>query len=208
MNTTRSEDTDRYGRAASGPPSTGIGESTRQGSDALEQGAEAQGSPATRIAQDAKRQGTAQVDEYRNLAAQKMDILVDTVRAAAARLEGSDLGHWSAQISGMADSMSTLSQGLREKSADEIMHDVKRLAKENPAIVVGSAVAIGFGLARLARAKAQPRPEQGQSSFSSTSSDATGIVSGLSGDRDGAESKSAILSGADLRLPGDSDSSE
>ncbi len=192
MNTTQNQDTGQDGRAGSTHSQTGNRESIKQGSEELKQGAEELRSKATEIAQDAKREGKAQVDEYRNVAAQKVDTIAESVKAAAAKLEEGDVGKWSTQISGMADSMGRLSQGLREKSADEVLHDVNRLARENPAIFVGSAVAIGFGLTRLMRATAQPRPDKEQGRTTGTQSKDGAYTSGYSTDRDDAYTSSTI----------------
>ena len=188
MNTTQNQDTGQDGRAGSTHSQTGNRESIKQGSEELKQGAEELRSKATEIAQDAKREGKAQVDEYRNVAAQKVDTIAESVKAAAAKLEEGDVGKWSTQISGMADSMGRFSQGLREKSADEVLHDVTRLARENPAIFVGSAVAIGFGLTRLMRATAQPRPEKEHGQSTGTQSKDGGHGT----DRDDAYTSSTI----------------
>lgn len=188
MNTTQNQDTGQDGRAGSTHSQTGNRESIKQGSEELKQGAEELRSKATEMAQDATREGKAQVDEYRNVAAQKFETIAESVKAAAARLEEGDVGNWSTQISGMADSMTSFSQGLRDKSADEVLHDVNRLARENPAIFVGSAVAIGFGLTRLMRATAQPRPEKEDERSTGTSSKDGGYGS----DRDDAYTSSTI----------------
>ncbi len=158
MNTTQNQGPGQEGRVGSTNSQVGSGEAIKQGAEELKHGTEELRSKATEVAKEATREGQAQVDEYRNVAARKVDAIAESVKAAAAKLQEGEVGQWSGQIAGMADSMTRFSQGLREKSADEVMHDMNRLARENPAIFVGSAVAIGFGLTRLVRATAQPRP--------------------------------------------------
>ena len=158
MNTTQNQDPGHEGRVGSSNSQAGSDDAIRQGAQELKHGTEELRNKATEVAKEATREGQAQVDQYRNVAAQKVDTIAESVKAAAAKLQEGDVGQWSSQIAGMADSMTRFSQGLREKSADEVMHDMNRLARENPAIFVGGAVAIGFGLTRLMRATAQPRP--------------------------------------------------
>ena len=52
----------------------------------------------------------------------------------------------------MAQSLTGFSRDLREKSGDEMLQDIKRIAHRNPALFLGGSVAIGFGLSRFARA--------------------------------------------------------
>ena len=111
---------------------------------------------AARLAQQAREEGKARVDEYRGTAADKVDQLAEGVRAAASELDGDEgLGDLSRHINDLAGGMSKLSQGLREKSADELLRDVKRLAQDNPALFLAGGVALGFALTRLLRASTE-----------------------------------------------------
>lgn len=140
--------------------STGRDSASRAGaspgdSDRPAPGASTAGEAAKDVTEQLKSEGKAQVDQYRDVAADKIDTLADSVKAAASKLEGDDVGHLSGHIADMADSMGRLSDGLRNKSADEILHDVSRIARENPALFLAGSIAIGFGLTRFARASAQ-----------------------------------------------------
>lgn len=193
MNTTQNQNTGQEGRAGSTHSQTGNGDSIRKGKEELK-------AKASGMAEDAKREGKAKADEYLNVAAQKVDTIADSVKAAAARLEEGDVGKLSTQVSGMADSLTRFSQGLREKSADEVMRDVNRLARENPAIFIGSAVAIGFGLTRVMRATAQPRIDRDRRQSIGRSETAGGYVGGYASDRDDAYTSSTITGSGDPRL--------
>lgn len=180
MNTTQNQNTGQDSRAGS-THSTGNGEAIRQGAQELK-------TKATEVAQDATREGKVQVEQYRNVAAKKVETIAESVKAAADKLQEGEVGSWSTQISTMADSLTRFSEGLRERSAEDVMRDVNRMARENPAVFVGTAVAVGFGLTRLMRATAQPRPEKDIDSdeFSSMESSAddaytTNTISGGSG---------------------------
>lgn len=213
MNTTQNQSTGPDNRSGSTQSPTGNGESIKQASDEIKQGAEELRSKATAIAQDAKQEGKAQVDEYRDVAANKVDTIAESVKAAAVKLDEGDAGNWSKQIAGMADIMTSFSQGLREKSADEVLHDVNRLARENPAIFIGSAVAIGFGLTRLMRASEPSRSAETPTKdegYDSTEGDAytsstitggtdprlAGMPAGTRGSDASSESGAAVASGS------------
>ncbi|MDQ3206001.1 MAG: hypothetical protein M3Q40_05765 [Pseudomonadota bacterium] len=108
----------------------------------------------------ARTEGKAKVEEYRSVAASKVDRLADSVKAAASELEGDeDIGQLSRYISDAAEKIHRFSEGLRTRNGDDIMRDAARMARENPALFIGGSIAIGFGLARFARA-AQPPHHQ------------------------------------------------
>lgn len=111
---------------------------------------------AARLARQAKEEGKARIDDYRGTAADKVDQLRQGVKAAASELDhGGGLGDLSGHIDDLAGGMARLSQGLREKSADELVRDASRLARNNPAVFLAGGVALGFTLTRLLRASRQ-----------------------------------------------------
>lgn len=112
------------------------------------------------LGEQAKTEGKARVADARRTAADKVDTLADSAQAAAAQLRDDDIGHLSEYVSSLADSMTRLSSSLREKSGDEVLRDIGRLARENPALFVTGGVAVGFGLARFARASEKRRMRQ------------------------------------------------
>ncbi|MGN2254885.1 hypothetical protein ACFWZ4_16045 [Frateuria sp. GZRe12] len=111
-----------------------------------------------------RAEGQEQVQHYRNVAADKVDTLADSVKAAAAEMRDDDVAHLSQHVSDMASGLGRMADGLREKSADEILHDVRRIARENPTLFVAGSIAIGFGLTRFARASAGSSTDRGRSS--------------------------------------------
>ena len=108
----------------------------------------------------------------RETAAGNVDRLAESVQAAASRLAQDDVGHMSQYISNLADGMGRLSGSLRDKSGDELLREVGRLARENPALFVTGSIAIGFGLGRFARASQRPS-QSGQLDDSGTNADGT-----------------------------------
>lgn len=122
------------------------------------------------VTEQLKSEGKEQLDQYRDVAADKLDTLADSVKAAASQLQGDDVGHLSGHIAEMADSMSQLSDGLRNKSVDEILHDVRQVARDNPTLFLAGSIALGFGLTRFARASAPADDRSGNDKRSSASS--------------------------------------
>ena len=92
------------------------------------------------------------VDDARQGAAGRVDGLADSNDAAARNLDQEDMTRLSGYVHDMAQSLTGFSRDLREKSGDEMLQDIKRIAHRNPALFLGGSVAIGFGLSRFARA--------------------------------------------------------
>jgi len=121
------------------------------------------------ITEKVRAEGQEQVQHYRNAAADKVDSLADSVKAAAAEMRDDDVAHLSQHVSDMASGLGRMADGLREKSADEILRDVRRIARENPTLFIAGSIAIGFGLTRFARASASSPTGRGQFSSTATS---------------------------------------
>ncbi|MFC4726972.1 hypothetical protein [Coralloluteibacterium thermophilus] len=106
------------------------------------------------LADSMKAEGRAQVENVQQAAADNIDKVAESVRAAAAELEDDDVGGLSHYVTGLAEKMTDLSNTLRERSGDDLLRQVSRLARENPALFVAGGLAVGFGLSRFARASA------------------------------------------------------
>ena len=115
---------------------------------------------ARALGEQAKMEGKTRVEGARRTAADKVDTLADSAQVAAERLRNDDIGHLSDYVTDLANSMTRLSSSLREKSGDEVLREVGRLARENPALFVTGSVAVGFGLARFARASEKRRLQE------------------------------------------------
>lgn len=107
---------------------------------------------ARQLGEQAEAVGKAKVEEMRGTAAENLEKLADSAQAAAATLQQDDVGHLSGYVSDLADNMLRLSSSLRDKSGNELLREVGQLARSNPALFVTGSIAIGFGLARFARA--------------------------------------------------------
>ncbi|MFL9815180.1 hypothetical protein D7241_18200 [Stutzerimonas sp. VN223-3] len=131
---------------------------------------------ARQAADQVKTQGKSQLEGYRETAADEIEKVAQSAKAAAQELEGQDRLGLSNYVSDMAQNMVQFSDSLRGKSVDELLQDVNRLARNNPALFITGSIALGFGLTRFARAsgKRATRDEYGHrdnsTSFSSSGS--------------------------------------
>jgi len=140
--------TQHYGSDRGGP---GMGSRNEPG-DGGERPLRAQ---AQQVGEQARAQARSALDQQARTAAEKLDHLADGARAAAQRLEEDDDNGLSEYVSGMAGSLGELADSLRSKNVDELVRDVRMMAQRNPALFITGSLAIGFGLARFARASAQ-----------------------------------------------------
>ncbi|MCF7533594.1 apolipoprotein A1/A4/E family protein [Pseudomonas petrae] len=123
----------------------------------------------------AREHGTEQFGSYRDSAAEQIENLAKTASAAAEELQDKDTLGISHYISDIAESLSAFATSMRGKSAEEMLQQAGRLARENPALFVTGSVAVGFGLSRFLRASS---PDLTTSTASSSAPDSSQYRSG------------------------------
>ncbi|GAB2515258.1 hypothetical protein [Lysobacter humi (ex Lee et al. 2017)] len=117
------------------------------------------------VAEQVKVQGQERIESTRQATATTLEKLAEGVRDAASQLErDGTVGNLSGYIVQMSETMTRVASGLRDKSGDDLLHEVGRIARENPTVFVAGAVALGFGLTRFA--KASTKHEHGSSAGS------------------------------------------
>lgn len=141
----------------------------------------------------AKEHGTAQFEQYRDTAAEQIKTLAQSAQSAAQQMEGSDTLGLSHYVTDIAQNMTTLADSLRGKSADELLQQAGKLARDNPMLFLTGSVALGFGLSRFLRAS------EPSSASSSTTSKTSYTPPEPTGDRFKPEINPAIA--ADEELP-------
>jgi hypothetical protein len=125
-----------YGSPASGPPgatheTSGIGRE-RSGSTWHE----------------AKETARATLNEQKDTAARSIGDVAQALRDAGSRQEGDSV----ARLTGSAaDGLERVSNALRNKDVNSMLHDMDRFAREQPVAFFGLAVAAGFLALRLMR---------------------------------------------------------
>lgn len=123
------------------PTSTGGHQTTQPSGDAT-----------PHLSEQSRAKARDAVAGLRESAAGNVDQIADSIDAAASELNDGQVGHLSGYIHEIADKLGGFSRELREKSGDEMIRQVSRLAKENPALFLTSSVVAGFALTRFARA--------------------------------------------------------
>lgn len=104
----------------------------------------------------ARQQADAQFGQYRDTAADQIEALAKGANSFVSELEGKDTLGMSDYLTDMAESMSGLAGNLREKSAEQLLHEGAELARSNPALFIAGSIALGFGLSRFLKAGSSP----------------------------------------------------
>jgi hypothetical protein len=104
----------------------------------------------------AREKADAQFGQYRDTAADQIDALARGAKSAMSELEDNDTLGLSHYLADMADRMTGLASTLRNKSAEQLLHEGSRLARDNPTLFLAGSVAVGFGLSRFLKAGSSP----------------------------------------------------
>ncbi len=120
----------------------------------------------------AREQGAEHLEHYREGAADQLESLARSASSAAEQLQENDTLGISHYISDVADSLGDFAGSLRGKTADELLQQAGRLARENPALFVTGSIALGFGLSRFLRASS-PDLTNSTSGWTRSSDDAS-----------------------------------
>jgi hypothetical protein len=101
-----------------------------------------------------KEQGTQKYEQYRDLAAEQIEGLVEGAQSAASAMEGHDTLGLAQGLADVASSLGEFADRMRHKSAEELLQEGARVARENPVLFLAGTVAVGFALSRFLRASA------------------------------------------------------
>ena len=101
---------------------------------------------------DAREHGARQYEQYRDLAAEQLDSLVEGAQSAASALEGKDSLGLAQYMAQLASGLGDFADQVRDNSIEDLVHKGAQLARDNPTLFLAGSVAIGFGLSRFLRA--------------------------------------------------------
>lgn len=119
-------------------------------------------SAADKASEEAKRYSSRKMEEGRDRTADQLEKLAHAADTAASDLESQQQETISHYVHEVADRVSTLAEGLRGKSVDELIDDAKAVARNNPALFIAGSIAIGLGLSRFVKASARRSREHEQ----------------------------------------------
>jgi hypothetical protein len=96
-----------------------------------------------------KQSATAQLTTQKDRGIDALGSVTQAVRSSSQRLRDEKHETIAVYVDQAADQIDTWSRRIREKSLDELVTDVQRLARRQPAVFIGSAFALGLLGARF-----------------------------------------------------------
>jgi hypothetical protein len=85
-------------------------------------------------------------------ATEQRESLADVADAVAESLKEHQQEGLAGYARGMSDGLSSLASHLQRRSIDDLVHDARKLARNNPSMFLLGSIAVGFGLARFLKA--------------------------------------------------------
>lgn len=117
---------------------------------------------AAHFAERAREEVTRTVEAKTESVASALDAFADAVRKAGEELGAQDQSMAAKLAMNAADGLQTFSRNLGGKSAEEMLHSLRDLGRNNPTVFLAGAVVAGLAIGRFARSSAEH--ETGQKS--------------------------------------------
>ncbi|MDQ6834101.1 MAG: hypothetical protein M3008_11940 [Chloroflexota bacterium] len=155
------------GTSGGGTPS-GAGQSSQTQTDI---GAKAQDvveqtqQKAGEVADQVKQQATSQLSSQKDRAVESLGTVADALRQTGKHLHENDQHGLEQYANKAAERVEQFSGQLRGKDVQEIVRDVERYARRQPALFLGGAFALGLLGARFLKSTAQREEDEGKGNY-------------------------------------------
>ena len=131
-----------------------------------------------------KQSATAQLTNQKDRGIDALGSVAQAVRSSTQRLRDEKHDTIASYVDKAADQIETWSRRLKEKDIDQLLTDVQRLARRQPAVFIGSAFALGLVGARFLKSS-RPQNEYSYGSESRRNLHGGGPQLSSAGDRGG-----------------------
>jgi len=111
------------------------------------------------IVEKVRDAATTQLTNQKNRATDGLGSVAEAVRQTTQQLRDTRHDTLADYASQAADQIERLSQRLREREIGEMLDDVQRLARSQPALFIGGAFALGLIAARFLKSSSRPETE-------------------------------------------------
>ena len=126
------------------------------GPSAAEEAGQAAREHAGSLWQDAKDTTRSKLGEHKHTAASGIGDVASALRTSARELEGKEQPTVARLARGAADGLQQVSARLEGRDLEELMHDAESLARRQPAVFFGAALAAGFLAVRFMKSSQSP----------------------------------------------------
>lgn len=101
--------------------------------------------------EQASKEAKNQAENVTHRAAEEMEDISRAAEAAADALSDEHHEQLSSYVSDIAGYVGSMATSLRHKSADDLVSDARRMAHHNPTLFIAGGLALGLGIARVAK---------------------------------------------------------
>lgn len=114
---------------------------------------------AIEVIDKAKSLGREQLESGRDTAAGQAEKVANVIQQAASQLKENNLRSLADYTSEIGTTIKSFSDRLQNRSVDELVTDIRDMARRNPTAFVLGSVVIGIGISRFFKASAERRHE-------------------------------------------------
>ena len=154
---------------------------------------------AGQVVDQAKQQATSQLASRKDQAAESLGTVADALRQSGKHLRENDQQGFAQYADKAAERVEQFSGQLRGKDVQEIVRDVERYARQQPALMLGGAFVLGLLGARFLKSTAQREDGGGSSEdryrSNQSGSYRPGYYSGAYGNRGGSGESTGAATG-------------
>lgn len=124
---------------------------------------------ATEVVDKAKSIGREQLEAGKRTAASQAEKVANVIEQAASQLKENNLRSLADYTSEIGATIKNFSDGLQNRTVDDLITDIRDMARRNPTAFILGSVVIGIGISRFFKASGERR-QQGDSDSHSYSS--------------------------------------
>jgi len=133
---------------------------------------------AGQVVDQAKQQATSQLSSQKDRAVDSLGTVADALRQSGKHLRENDQQGFAQYADKAAERVEQFSDQLRGKDVQEIVRDVERYARQQPALVLGGAFVLGLLGARFLKSTAQREGDGGSGEYRSRGNQSGGYQPG------------------------------
>lgn len=137
------------------------GEATEQAKQQTQQLAQQARQQAGQLANRGSEQVKSQLDNQKHQASQRMVPVQSALREAAHQLRNQGQGSTAQYVEKAGDQVERFSGYLRETDVDEIVDEVRGVARRRPALFLGAAATLGFFATRFLKSSSREAASTG-----------------------------------------------
>ena len=116
-------------------------------------------SDAVEVMDKAKTAGREQLESGKQTTASQAEKIADVIEHASSQLKENNLQTLAGYAGELGTTIKNFSEGLHNRSVDELLLEIREIARRNPTAFLLGSIVIGVGISRFFKASAERRHE-------------------------------------------------